>query len=238
MTRTILILVANPAGEEELSGYAELKTLRTLLQPMFKVELSLKTNWDDFNEEVRKCKPHIVHFVGHGKPDQGLMLEDALGNGAGVTGDRLAALFKLFPQVECVVLNACQTEKVAAAIHSYVPCVIGMSQSIADKAAREFALAFYQGIFEEKGYAWAFDYGKVRMASAIGRLQPSLLIRDVVETIVNLENPGRKMLLTSLFYIARSNLEDGIYVQLMEPGGLIQLFRRLPNSHFRREKVL
>lgn len=223
MIKTILILAANPSDKTELSVYAELKALRNLLQPRFNVELSLQTGWDDFNEELLRCNPDIVHFVGHGKSQDGLILEDVGGNGAGVTGDRLSALFSLFPQVECVVMNACWTERVAVEIHRHVRCVIGMSQSIADQSAREFALGFYQGLLEKKGYEWAFKYGKGRISGASGRMQPSLFIRDEVVAIVDWENPGRKMLLTSPFYIARSNLEDGIYGQLMEPGGLVRI---------------
>ena len=189
MTKTILILAANPVGEAELSVCSELRQLRNVLQPKFEVQLSLDTSWDDFNEEIRKHKPDIVHFVGHGRSEDGLVLEGA----GGVTGDRLAALFALFPQVDCVVMNACQTERVAMEIHRHVRCVIGMSQSIADQAAREFALGFYQGLLEEKGYEWAFEYGKVRISSAIGRMQPSLLIRDEVVAIVDLESPIGRM---------------------------------------------
>ena len=223
MIKTILILAANPNDEMELSVYAELKALRNLLQPRFKVELSLQTGWNDFNEELLRCNPDIVHFVGHGKSQDGLILEDVGGNGVGVTGDRLAALFRLFPQVECVVMNACWTERVAVEIHRYVPCVIGMSQSIADQAARSFASAFYQAVLEEKGYVWAFGFGKVRIESAIGRLQPSLLMRDGVRAIDDLESPIGRMPVESKFYVERPTAEEDAGREILRSGALIRI---------------
>lgn len=62
-------------------------------------------------------KPQIVHFCGHGAGDKGLILEDESGKIKPVSTPALAALFEMFsPHVECVLLNACYSEKQAAAI--------------------------------------------------------------------------------------------------------------------------
>ena len=55
--------------------------------------------------------------------------------------------FELFKDtLECVFLNMCESEFVAAAIAEHIDFVIGTRIEIADDAAREFAAAFYEAI--------------------------------------------------------------------------------------------
>ena len=61
--------------------------------------------------------------------------------------------------IKCVVLNACYTELQASAIAEEVDCVIGMSNSIKDDSAINFAAAFYQGLGYGKDINKAFNLG-------------------------------------------------------------------------------
>jgi CHAT domain len=91
--------------------------------------------------------PQIVHFSGHGDGAAGLAFEDESGTVKLVSADALASLFELFADgLQCVVLNACYSDVQAKAIVQHVPYVIGMSDQIGDKAAIEFAVAFYDAL--------------------------------------------------------------------------------------------
>ncbi|MEL6471421.1 MAG: CHAT domain-containing protein [Cyanobacteria bacterium J06623_4] len=100
-----------------------------------------------------------ISFVGSKEAiEEGLILEDSMGQPKLVETEALGALFKLFSEsVECVVLNACYSERQAAAIAQHIPYVIGMNQAIGDRAAIEFAVGFYEALGAgqsiEKAYA-------------------------------------------------------------------------------------
>ncbi len=172
MTKTILIVAANPSDKAGLRFDQEIKEINGVCNEQFKAELSLAIRWPDLMNDLLRHQPHIIHFVGHGNGTLGLVLEDDAGNGQPVTGNRLVELLKLFPKVECVVLNACETEELAEEIHQQVSYVIGMSQSIGDRYAKSFAVGFYKGVVAGKSYHWAFDFGKSAIESEWHRLQP------------------------------------------------------------------
>jgi hypothetical protein len=84
---------------------------------------------DDFRRALLDHEPEIVHFSGHGGSEDGLALENAVGQLQLVSTESLVRLFGLFKdKIECVLLNACYSE--AQAIHKHVGCVIGMNQEI------------------------------------------------------------------------------------------------------------
>jgi hypothetical protein len=102
--------------------------------------------------------PQIVHFAGHGE-DDGILVENDRGRAMQVPADALADLFGLCREhVECVVLNACDSEAQAEAIAEHIPFVIGMSASISDDAAIEFAVGFYDALGAGRSIEVAFQF--------------------------------------------------------------------------------
>jgi hypothetical protein len=165
MTKTILILAANPRGTSALRLDQEVREVREALnlsrdRAKFKLEPRMAVRWKDVRRALEDLQPAIVHFSGHGEGEKGLVLEEEDGSVRLISADALQRLFELFPCVECVVLNACYSEVQAKAIYQHVPCVIGMSLSIGDRAARDFAVAFYDGV----GAGW------VAVDAAVGRV--------------------------------------------------------------------
>ena len=63
--------------------------------------------------------------------------------------------------MECVVLNACYSERQAEAIVQHIQNVIGMKSEIGDDAAITFAVGFYDAIGAGKDYKTAFKFGRV-----------------------------------------------------------------------------
>lgn len=96
---------------------------------------------------------HVVHFVGHGEADGSgsyLLFETGAGDADAVAADEFAELIAE-PTVNLAVLNACETAAAVdvfqgvaqAAILRGVPAVIGMQLPVLDRAAVDFARAFY-----------------------------------------------------------------------------------------------
>ena len=233
IVKMVLILASNPKDSKRVPIDREIQGIRDALQrsngrDKFEIVNGLALDWNGFNQELLNSDPDIVHFVGHGLGKKGLVLEGANDCIYEVSSDRLVKLFREFPRLQCVVLDACHSRVQAEALQGHVPYAIGMRRTIAADSSLEFAIGFYQAIFAGKSYGSAFEIGRNSIVThAYDERSPLLYsskdVEEEIGTIANLENPGRKMLMTSPFYIARSNLEDGIYQQLLEPGGLVRI---------------
>jgi len=164
--KTILILAANPANTSRLRLDAEVREIEEGLKLASKGgQFRLVQKWAvrsrDFYRAILEHQPQIVHFCGHGTGVDGIVLEDDTGQPTLVDKEALSKLFKLFAVkgVECVVLNACYSETQAQAISQYIKNVIGMNQTIGDKAAIAFAVAFYDALGAGETVEFAFNLG-------------------------------------------------------------------------------
>jgi hypothetical protein len=204
-TKTILLLSANPKSTHTLRLDEEKRELQRSLErsrhrDMFRIEQRSALTARDLRQALIDCQPHIVHFAGHGvgqamsedKPDsrklnlevaiqaeEGLVLEDELGQIQLLSGAAIAQLFSIFADViECVVLNACYSEVQAKEIAKYVPHVIGMKQAIGDRAAIEFSIGFYDGLFGGRSIEFAYKLGRnaIQMQAVAADSIPILMI--------------------------------------------------------------
>jgi hypothetical protein len=161
-----LFLGSSPRGEVALSLREEFDELaRELDYDRF----DLHPRWDQpaarLPDLLDRYQPHVLHFSGHGDESGGLLLEDEEGQ-AYVPNP--AAVAKVFEQhrgrVCCVVLNACYSVEQAVLIAKHVDVVIGMSDQIADTAARKFSQAFYKALGSGDSVGQAFDDAKLKLA--------------------------------------------------------------------------
>lgn len=165
VVKTILILASNPKNTSPLRLDEEIREIDAGLQRAKKRELfDLKQRWavriQDVYQALLDFKPQIVHFSGHGSGDDGLVLEDEVGNLKLVDTEALAKLFELFSTtIECVVLNACYSKVQAQAIAKHIPHVIGTNQAISDKAAIKFATGFYNALGAGESVEFAYKLG-------------------------------------------------------------------------------
>ena len=116
--------------------------------------------------------------VSTGCFDEGLVLEDVIGEPKLVRAEALSALFELFADsVECVVLNACYSEHQAKAIAQHIPYVIGMNQAIGDRAAIEFAIGFYDALGTGDPIECAYRIGcvAIQISETTRHLTPTIL---------------------------------------------------------------
>ena len=151
----ILFLAANPQSTSRLNLQQETREIQEALDiSELSKEFDLIQQWEvrpkDFRRALLRYKPDIVHFSGHGRSESGLVISDESGAAKPVTRDALAGLFAEFPDVKCVLLNACYAEVQAQAIVRHIDYVIGMRDTIYDKAA--IAITSFLSV------NWLFEY--------------------------------------------------------------------------------
>jgi CHAT domain len=193
---TILFLAANPVGTDRLALDREARAIQVELERSgFRDRFELVTRWAaeplDLLRELRKLKPTVVQFSGHGskhvagvhQPGQtlgrdvvvdlgthggeqgGLFFQGPDGRAQVVSTAALAETFGAAgASVKLVVLNACYSEAQAEALLAHVDCVVGMAGAIKDDAARSFAIGFYGGLGERESVAAAYQQGRAAIS--------------------------------------------------------------------------
>lgn len=161
--RKILLLAANPENTHKLKLEQEIRTIKKIIQSsenrdLFEISSELGIRAEDLIP-VLLCNPTIVHFLGHGSGEQGLILDDGEGGIRRVSAQALAQTFEQFPSVECVLLNACYSDEQAKPISHTVPHVIGMNKAISDRAAIAFSHGFYAALGGGRSYEAAYEMG-------------------------------------------------------------------------------
>jgi hypothetical protein len=168
---TILFLAANPTGTSEVALGEEARAIQAELERSGHRDcFDLQTRWAaqplDLLRELRKLKPTVVHFSGHrGRspiawPQRGLYFQGPDGRPQAVTAQALQDTFGAAgASVQLVVLSACHSDLQAEQLRAHVDCVVGMTGTISDAAARNFAIGLYGGLGERASIAAAFRQG-------------------------------------------------------------------------------
>ena len=160
----------------------------------FRDRFELVTRWAaaplDLLRELRRLKPTVVHFSGRGAPNiagepqpdpapchatsdpghddpprHGLFFQGSDGRPQLVSTEAIAQTFGAAgSSVRLVVLSACHSDAQAKALLAHVDCVVGMSGSISDTAARSFAIGFYGGLGEREPVEMAYEQGRAAIS--------------------------------------------------------------------------
>ncbi len=199
MKHTILFLAANPRGTDPRTLDREASAIQEELERSgFRDRFEFVTRWAaepiDLLRELRKLKPTVLHFSGHGaseaagqngdEPRHGLFFQGPDGRTQPVSTEALEETFGAAgASVKLVVLSACHTEAQAEALRAHVDCVVGMSGSIGDEAARSFAIGFYGGLGERESVADAHKQGcaAISLEGPYESDRPQLAVRDGVD---------------------------------------------------------
>jgi hypothetical protein len=156
----ILILSSNPRRDLNLDR--EVSDLTTAIQRLgkFEIALGLGVRSQELTELLAEHSPQFVHFCGHGAGEQGLVFQDTEGQEQIISTELLTRIFKTFAnEINCTVLNACDSNHQAEAIVAYINYVIGMSQPVLDQAAHLFSVGFYKGLTAGKSIEQAYEMG-------------------------------------------------------------------------------
>ena len=191
MIRKILVLAANPKGTSPRSLDREVREIgEGLKRSRHREQFELVSRWAVRPRDIQRAmldeNPQIVHFAGHGKGEEGLVFEDEIGQVKLIDGQALARLFDLFSnQVECVILNGCYSQTQAVSISQYIDNVIGMSASIGDSAAIEFAIGFYDALGAGRTVDFAYKFGcnAIQLAGITEHLTPIILQKSSANSV-------------------------------------------------------
>jgi hypothetical protein len=175
---TILFLAANPRITDEQGLAPEARRgaldreasaiLKELRGSGYRDRFELVTRWAaeplDLLGELRKLKPTVVHFSGHGN-QEGLLFQCPEGAARRVPAAAIAETFaSAGASVKLVVLSACHSQAPAAALLAHVDCVVSMSGALRDNAARAFAIGFYGALGEQESVMTAYRQGNAAIS--------------------------------------------------------------------------
>ncbi len=136
--------------------------------------------WRDMQRAMRSGPWHIFHFIGHGgfdsQKDEGLIcLADEHGKNHPLSASKLGMLLANHYPLRLVLLNACEgarggnrdifSSSASILVRRGIPAVIAMQYEITDRAAVEFARAFYESLAE--GLPIDASVGEARMSISL-----------------------------------------------------------------------
>jgi DNA replication protein DnaC len=156
----ILILSSNPRRDLNLDR--EVSYLIDALQRFgtFELRFGFGARPEDLQRKITEHRPQIVHFCGHGAGKDGLVFQSEGGQEQFVSTETLAQVFKIFAnEINCAILNACDSDHQALAITEHINYAIGMRQPILDEAAHCFAVGFYEGLATGSSIEQAYELG-------------------------------------------------------------------------------
>jgi hypothetical protein len=219
MPRTILILSSLPRDRAPLRVASEVRAIQAAIRrgrfrDEYRVVVCLGVRASDVHGLLMEHRPAMVHFTGHGWGEHGVVLEDDDGDSLPVSGADLAEMLGHFrDDIECVLLNSCQSESLIKDVAALIPFVIGMKPGLDDRAAGSFAAAFYEGLANGEDIPWAYG-----LACSAARLDGGSL--DRVATLAEPQQPRASRnhvhrVKTRLAYYAAGTFTISLLVRLL-----------------------
>lgn len=149
MNINLLIISANPKFDLDVDK--EVQIIHDLVEASayrasVTVNCTLAVTPDSFLRSLRKYRPNIVHFSGHGS-NLGILMRGDGDETHMVQGSSLATAFR-DRHIDLVVFNACFSSSYADALALSVKTVVGTHDEVGDEAALRFSRAFYRTLFD------------------------------------------------------------------------------------------
>jgi WD40 repeat protein len=177
-----LVMIANPSDYTRLDVEHEWQNLKAAVSGLeqagvIRLDRLQKATPQELQNQLRKAKYHIFHFIGHGgfheqTQDGILLFEDEAGRGRPLSGQFLGTLLRDQRSLRLVVLNACEGARsgrsdpfagvAQSLVQQGIPAVIAMQFEITDEAAIAFGREFYTAVAE--GYPLDAGVAEARKA--------------------------------------------------------------------------
>ena len=149
-----------------IEAYKDIKNTITesSYRDYFELDQGHRVSLQDLCQYLESERPQIVHFFGHGEK-KFLLLEDDTGQIQDANLGTFASAFKFLNErapekerIQCVVLVACNSKKIAEEVAKYVNFAIGMPCEILADVGRIFAKNFYRYLADGNSIKWSYDY--------------------------------------------------------------------------------
>jgi hypothetical protein len=187
----------------------------------------------DLGMFLLRHKPHIVHLTGHGRPSEGIILEDEAGNIWAVGAEELAGILQTAKDdLRIAFLNVCYSKVHAEALVKVIDYAIGMDGVFEDNSAITFAASFYQALAFGRSVKEAFEAAKkeLNVRGLPGSGIPALLVRQGVDVseplpikVEDVEGVEESKLAVKRLIDGIASPDDRIAIQHKVAGGRIIL---------------
>jgi hypothetical protein len=187
----VLFLAANPHNTNHLALADECAAVeRELRMSAHRDDFEFHSKWavtvDEMARHLSELAPTVIHFSGHGGPIDpaavdmsrehvvprsvadvgGIHLHDERGGSQFVSARELGTVIQSAgARARILVLNACYTDVQADELCAAVDCVVGMTGTIQDAAARSFASSFYRALSNRCSVHAALEQATARLAA-------------------------------------------------------------------------
>ena len=176
------LVVDSVESIDVLKEAQELNMLFTHARACFHFHPNPQPTFEHFSDcmmNARERNVRILHLAGHGQSQCGFFwLKNSFTatEYEAIPTDRFTGLIKTEVAgpggggtIECVVLNACETEKMGKALRTAgVWHVVCWRSEVEDSTANQFAQNFYKSLDQNKDYKPAFEHAVARTCSGQG----------------------------------------------------------------------
>ncbi len=204
----VLVVASNPADMARIRVDQEAREIFDALNGAsrdrpFEVKYVLSARPSDLRRQLLEHNPQLLHVASHGHSSGGVVLEDSAGRSRIVGMRTMKSLIHLFREsLECIVLNATFSEKMAESLSEDIDYVVGMSGTLSDEASLQFSASFYETLAAGKSVEFAYSSA----CAALSLEQPG---SENLPILFHREErgPGEEDLSIAIQSIARSFLE-------------------------------
>ena len=164
---TLLIASCNPPEARPLQVERIVRKIQNIFTDTFiNIEQSPDLHFADLEGLLKRHRPALFQFVGHGQPDGRLVMKRQSEKAEDVSAEAVVGVMKQAPELpRVVVLTACFTESLAdQLVKAGIPCVIGTLDRTPDESLEAFSTAFYRALAEKCSVGEAFRSGKAAVA--------------------------------------------------------------------------
>lgn len=180
----IMLVVSQPTDQPAVEWIETQKTLNaqiavympTLGGEKMKFKVCEASAAGAVRDEVQAFDPHIVHFIGHGRPD-GLVFTKHQAKTSKVVSAGTVYSVLASKSTRLMILSACDTANVGSDIASLipiaervvqagVPAVVANQMPISLRSIHTFCGALYAELLRDGNIDWAVNVGRIAMGVA------------------------------------------------------------------------
>lgn len=163
--KKVLFLGADPTGGTFAIDveFAQVQAeLRACGRGAFQIEFDLDVQPNELQRLLNQYSPELLHFSGHVTEEGALTLVDRQDRRHFVPPTLVKEILSLASRpIRCLVLNACNGERLAAVLTEVAEVIVAMKGAVTVRSAQTFSTRFYEGLAGGRTVRDAFNQGLV-----------------------------------------------------------------------------